>query len=173
MNTHIPFTSCYTCKPGAPYPSGGSARVHLQLSGYDDRHGEKWHLPSPPCSSFTLLYCEVGASLSRRTHSSSSLPPELLLFQLGERERMTQGSRTLHEIPPSLHAGRLNHSETSITSAGRVGGRAEPVFDGLQLRLTLSPDSFLGLTVSHTHIFFYAKVEGSIKQVNYTKRLYT
>lgn len=90
---------------------------------------------------------------------------------------MTQGSRTLHEIPPSLHAGRINHSETSITSAGRVGERAEPVFDGLQLRLLqilldcTSIDS-LSLTHTQTHRFFYAKVEGSIKRVNYTNRLH-
>lgn len=93
---------------------------------------------------------------------------------------MTQGSRTLHEIPPSLHAGRINHSETSITSAGRVGERAELVFDGLQLRLLqmlleyisrLPPLAYC-LVHTHTHRFFYAKVEGSIKRVNYTNRLY-
>lgn len=29
-----------------PYPSGGSAGVHPQLSSYDDRHGEERHLSS-------------------------------------------------------------------------------------------------------------------------------
>lgn len=84
MNTHIPSTS--HANQGAPYPSGGSASVHPQLSGYDDRHGEKWHLPShllvpSPC-------CTVKLELpSHGTHIPPPLYPlRSFSFSLG-RER--------------------------------------------------------------------------------------
>lgn len=46
INTDIPPQRAMHAKR-APYPSGSSARVYLQLGGYEDRHGEKCHLPFP------------------------------------------------------------------------------------------------------------------------------
>lgn len=76
-----------TCKPGGPLPFWGQRQCP---SSAERLWWQTWWevaLAFPPSSSFTLLYCEVGASLSRHAHSSSSLSPALLLFQLGERER--------------------------------------------------------------------------------------
>lgn len=139
MNTHIPFTSRSTCKPGGPLPfwrqrqCPSSAEplwwqtwweVALSLPPLLFFHLAglwSWSFPVTACT-FLLLSTPCAPSLSARGGER-------------ERERMTQGSRTPHEIPSSLHAGRINHSKTSITSAGRGGERAEPLFDGLQRKL--------------------------------------
>lgn len=72
----------------APYPSGGSAGVHLQLGGYEDRHGEE-KVPSPllqllPFRAVKLdrgqllevffrrhpLLCQLSPTLAQPHHSS-------------------------------------------------------------------------------------------------------
>lgn len=60
INTDIPPQRAMHAKK-APYPSERSAGVYLQLGGYEDRHGEKCHLPSH-LAVLTPLCCEVGAA---------------------------------------------------------------------------------------------------------------
>lgn len=59
INTDIPPQRAVHAKR-APYPSGMTAGVYLQLGGYEDRHGEKCHLPSP-LAVLPPLCWEVGA----------------------------------------------------------------------------------------------------------------
>lgn len=54
INTDIPPHRAMHVKT-APYPSGSSAGVYLQLGGYEDRHGEKCHLSSPLCCTRTFV----------------------------------------------------------------------------------------------------------------------
>lgn len=60
INTDIPPQRAVHAKR-APYPPGRSAGVYLQLGGYENRHGEKCHLPSP-LGVLTPLCCGVGAA---------------------------------------------------------------------------------------------------------------
>ena len=72
INTDIPPQRAMHAKR-APYPSGRSAGVYLQLGGYEDRHGEKCHLPSP-IAVLTPLCCEVGVAGGVSDNPSPLLP---------------------------------------------------------------------------------------------------
>lgn len=124
-NTDIPPQRVMHAKR-ASYPSGRSAGVYLQLGGYEDRHGEKCHLPSP-LAVLTPLCCEVGAAggvWEFLPPPPPRQPPPLPLPSPTAKRKDDLGVREPSKNA-SLSTRRVNQSQTlaSFPKRGAGGGR--------------------------------------------------
>lgn len=168
----------------ASYPSGRSAGVYLQLGGYEDRHGEKCHLPFPLAAlTLLLLLCEVVAAGDMR----EVLPPAPPVLpphppsptakgedDPGVQERDENISLFPHRVNQShRHWYRLHRGGDRVRRMGSGGGSSLPL-RLLQTPLispVLSPSLACSLPISQTlklsqqdkTRLFSAKVDSSIE----------